>query len=52
MFVDRGMVVCNALGVMLVAKGESQLDLAIASTVLVSVLDLVRMIPPAASDVI
>jgi hypothetical protein len=37
---------------MLVAKGESQLALATNSTVLVSVLDLVRMIPPTASDVI
>jgi hypothetical protein len=51
---DQGMFVCNALGVMLVAKGESQLALAIDSTVLVriSVLDLVRLIPPTASDVI
>ena len=49
-----GMFVSNALGVMLVAKGENQLALAIDSTVLVriSVLDLVRMIPPTASDVI
>ena len=48
------MFVCNALGVMLVAKGESQLALAIDSTGLVriSVLDLVRLIPPTASDVI
>jgi hypothetical protein len=46
------MFVCNALGVMLVAKGENQLALAIDSTVLVSVLDLVRVIPPTASDVI
>jgi hypothetical protein len=46
------MFVCNALGVMIVAKGESQLALAIDSTVLVSVLDLVRMTPPTASDVI
>jgi hypothetical protein len=46
------MFVCNALGVMLVAKGESQLALATNSRVLVSVLDLVRMIPPTASDVI
>ena len=46
------MFVCNALGVMLVAKGESQLALAIDSTVLVSVLDLVRMIPPTASNMI
>ena len=46
------MFVCNALGVMLVAKGESQLALAIDSTVLVSVLDLVRMIPPNASNMI
>jgi hypothetical protein len=46
------MLVCNALGVMLVAKGESQLALATNSPVLVSVLDLVRMIPPTASDVI
>jgi hypothetical protein len=46
------MFVCNALGVMLVAKGEHQLALAIDSTVLVSVLDLVRMIPPTASDLI
>jgi hypothetical protein len=48
------MFVCNALGVVLVAKGESQLALATNSPVLVSVsvLDLVRMIPPTASDVI
>jgi hypothetical protein len=48
------MFVCNTLGVMLVAKGEKQLALAIDSTVLVriSVLDLVRLIPPTASDVI
>jgi hypothetical protein len=46
------MFVRNTLGVMLVAKGESQLALAIDSTVLVSVLDLVRMIPPTASYVI
>ena len=48
------MFVCNTLGVMLVAKGENQLALAIDSTVLVriSVLDLVRLIPPTASDVI
>jgi hypothetical protein len=49
---DQGMFVRNTLGVMLVAKGESQLALAIDSTVLVSVLDLVRLIPPTASDVI
>ena len=42
----------NALGVMLVAKGENQLALAIDSAVLVSVLDLVRMIPPIASNMI
>ena len=46
------MFVCNALGVVLVAKGESQLALAIDSTVLVSVLDLVRMISPTASIMI
>ena len=46
------MFVRNALGVTLVAEGENQLALAIDSTVLVSVLDLVRMIPPTASDVI
>jgi hypothetical protein len=46
------MFVRNALGVMLVAKGENQLALAIDSTVLVSVLDLVRMIPPTASNMI
>jgi hypothetical protein len=40
----------NALGVMLVAKGENQLDIALDSRVLVSVLDLVRMIPPTASN--
>ena len=45
------MFVRNALlGVVLVAKGEKQLALAIDSTVLVSVLDLVRMIPPTASN--
>ena len=38
----------NALGVMLVAEGENQLALAIDSAVLVSVLDLVRMVPPTA----
>ena len=46
------MLVCNALGVMLVAKGENQLDTALDSRVLVSVLDLVRMIPPTASNMI
>ena len=46
------MFVRNTLGVMLVAKGENQLALAIDSAVLVSVLDLVRMIPLTASDVI
>ena len=48
------MFVCNALGVMLVAKGESQLALATNSPVLVSVsvLDLARMIPPTASNMI
>ena len=46
------MFVRNALGVMLVAKGENQLALAPDSRVLVSVLDLVRMIPPTASDMI
>ena len=51
---DQGMFVRNTLGVILVAKGESQLALAIDSTVLVriSVLDLVRLTPPTASDVI
>jgi hypothetical protein len=47
-----GMFVCNALGVMLVAKGENQLALATDSTVLVSVLDLVRMLPPTAPNMI
>ena len=47
-----GMFVSNALGVMLVAKGENQLALAMDSRVLVSVLDLVRMIPPTASNMI
>jgi hypothetical protein len=47
-----GMFVRNALGVMLVAKGENQLALAPDSRVLVSVLDLVRMIPPTASNMI
>jgi hypothetical protein len=44
----------NTPGVMLVAKGENQRALAIDSTVLVriSVLDLVRLIPPTVSDVI
>jgi hypothetical protein len=46
------MFVSNALGVMLVAKGENQLALAMDSRVLVSVLDLVRMIPPTASNMI
>jgi hypothetical protein len=46
------MLVCNALGVMLVAKGENQLDLALDSRVVVSVLDRVRMIPPTASNMI
>jgi hypothetical protein len=48
------MLVRNTLGLMLVAKGENQLALAMDSTVLVriSVLDLVRLIPPTASDVI
>jgi hypothetical protein len=51
---DQGMFVRNTLGVMLVAKGESQLALAIDSTVLVRipVLDLVRLTPPTASDAI
>jgi hypothetical protein len=50
MFVRNTLLV----GVMLGAKGENQLALAIDSTVLVriSVLDLVRLIPPTASDVI
>jgi hypothetical protein len=48
------MLVRNTLGLMLVAKGENQLALAIDSTILVRilVLDLVRLIPPTASDVI
>jgi hypothetical protein len=48
------MFVRNTLGVMLVAKGENQLALAVDSTVLVriSVLDLVRMIPPNACNMI
>jgi hypothetical protein len=46
------MFVRNALGVMLVAKGEHQLAPATDSAVLVSVLDLVRMIPPTASNMI
>jgi hypothetical protein len=46
------MLVRNTLGVMLVAKGEHPLAIAIDSTVLVriSVLDLVRLIPPTACD--
>jgi hypothetical protein len=46
------MFVRNALGVMLVAKGENRLALTTDSTVLVSVLDLVRMVPPTASNMI